>query len=136
MDHLQRLFQFLPMERGPQNRVPVHHRLPSTFERHHVHVCAERETKLLEVRTRVGRRQRVEEDALLERRKGVDPFDGLGCHPARLSDFPTAATSLSKSCWLIPAWTKSDGVKAACLGDRQCSIRERRRPIKSSATRS
>src|SRR5262245_1305 len=126
MHHLERLVQFLPMERGAQHGVPVQHGLPRAFERHEVDFDTEPEAELFEVGRGIGRRQGVKKDAFLQRRQRIDPLDRWDAHRAASLGFATAATSLSRSLWLIPAWAKSDGVKPARLGNRQCATKSLR----------
>src|SRR6185369_10277118 len=80
VDHLHRLFEILPEERGAQDRVTVDHVLPGALEGRKVEPARQPQTLLQHVDTRTGRIQAMEKHRLLNRRQLVNQLDVVALH--------------------------------------------------------
>src|SRR5262249_2326340 len=75
MHHLESALQTLPVEGGPQDRMPLHRRPACRLEGRLVAVPVQAEAQRLAIEPRSGSVERMEKDSLLERRQGVQVFD-------------------------------------------------------------
>ena len=83
MDDLVRPIAIGPVDRGPQSGVPRDQAIPRLLEGRRVELAAKTADELLDVMSRLGVGQRVEEHAFLHRREGIQVLDPAAVREAR-----------------------------------------------------